>query len=144
MDTGRGHMRRLTVALLLLTASVAANPQDATVTLPANYKLEFENAWVKVTRVLYPPHAKLPAHAHTSLPSAYVYLTDSGPVIFRHVGGENGAVTRAPTVAGGFRVFRAVPVETHEVENTSALPSEFLRVEFKSDPGSEPRTLRGK
>jgi hypothetical protein len=52
-------------------------------------------------------------------------------------------VTRAATTSGGFRLFRAVPDEMHEVENTSPLPSDFLRIEFKTDP-VEPRTLRGK
>jgi hypothetical protein len=134
----------LRLAAVLLMASVAPVAQDAIATLPDNYTLQFENEWVKVTRVHYPPHAKLPAHAHTALASAYVYLNDSGPVIFRHVGGESGAITRAPTKAGSFRVFRAVPDEIHEVDNTSALPSDFLRVEFKTDPGPDPRSLRGK
>jgi hypothetical protein len=132
------------LATVLLVASVPLLAQDAISTLPGHYTLQFENDWVKVTRVHYPPHAKLPGHAHTTLASAYVYLNDSGPVIFRHVGGENGAITRAPTKAGSFRVFRAVPDEIHEVENTSGLPSDFLRVEFKTDPGSDRRSLRGK
>jgi hypothetical protein len=121
----------------------AAAVEDATVTLPHVYTLQLENDFVKVTRVHYAPHAKLPAHAHTALASAYVYLNDSGPVVFKHIGGNNGAITRAPTVKGGFRLFRAVPGEIHEVENPSPHSSDFLRVEFKTDP-VEPRTLRGK
>lgn len=132
----------LRLAAVLLVASVPAAAQDAATSLPDNYRVVFENAWVKVTRVHYPPHATLPAHAHTSLPSAYVYLNDSDAVIFRHHG-PNGTVTRKPTTAGGVRLFRAVPAETHEVENTGARPSDFLRVEFKTDPGPEPRSLRG-
>ena len=137
-------MRRVTFSIILLVSSAGLIAQEAISTLPDNYTLQFENEWVKVTRVHYPPHAKLPPHTHTALASAYVYLNDSGPVIFRHVGGENGAITRTPTKAGAFRVFRAVPDEIHEVENTSPLPSDFLRVEFKTDPGPEPRSLRGK
>ena len=117
--------------------------EDATVTLPDVYKLQFENEWVKVTRVHYGPTVKLPAHAHTAWATAYVYLNSSGPVVFRHVGGPNGTVTRAPTMRGGFRLFRAVPGELHEVENTTATPSDFLRVELKTDP-VDPRSLRGK
>jgi hypothetical protein len=117
--------------------------EDATVTLPEAYKLQFENDWVKVTRVHYAPHVKLPAHAHTSWASAYVYLNSSGPVVFRHVGGTNGTITRAPTFRGGFRLYRAVPGELHEVDNTSATPSDFLRIEMKTDPVA-PQTLRGK
>ena len=116
--------------------------QDAVTTLPQSYSRQFENEWVRIVRVHYAPNAKLPAHTHTELATAYVYLNDSGPVVFRHVGAEYGAVTRPATKAGGFRLYRGLE-ELHEVENTSALPSDFLRVEFKTEPW-EPRTLRGK
>jgi hypothetical protein len=132
---------RWTCAFVMAMVS-ALLAQDPTTSLPENYKREFENEYVRVTRVLYPPHAKLPAHSHTPLPSAYIYLNDSGPVAFKHVGAEYGAVTRPPTVARAFRVYRGIE-EIHEVENLSELPSEFLRVEFKTDP-VDPTTLRGK
>ena len=117
--------------------------EDATVTLPDVYKLQLENDWVKVTRVRYAPNVKLPAHAHTALASAFVYLNNSGPVVFRHIGDNRGAITRQPTLSGSFRLFRAVPGEVHEVENHSIYPSDFLRIEFKTDPVN-PTTLRGK
>ena len=116
--------------------------QDAVRTLPDSYALQFENAWVKVVRVHYAPNAKLPPHSHTDWATAYVYLNDSGPVIFKHIGADYGAVTRTPTKAGAFRLFRGVE-EIHEVENQSPLPSDFLRVELKTDPVA-PRSLRGK
>jgi len=115
--------------------------QDAIKTLPDNYKVAFENEYVRVTRVHYGPHAKLPGHTHTSLASAYVYLNDSGPVAFKHVGAAYGAVTRKPTKARSYRLYRGID-EIHEVENLSPLPSDFLRVEFKTDP-VDPKTLRG-
>jgi quercetin dioxygenase-like cupin family protein len=124
-------------------AHAGVSVEDATVSLPDTYKVQFENEWVKVTRVHYAPHAKLPAHSHPALASAYVYLNNSGPVVFRHVDGNRGAITRQPTLLGSFRLFRAVPGEIHEVENQAALPSDFLRVEFKTDP-VDPPTLRGK
>lgn len=117
--------------------------QDAVTTLPDAYKLQFENAWVRVVRVHYGPHAKLPVHTHTQFGSAYVYLNDAGPVVFRHGDATAGAVTRPPTRAGSFRLFRAVADEVHAVENTTAAPSDFLRVEFKTEPREE-RTLRGR
>jgi hypothetical protein len=92
--------------------------------------------------VYYAPQAKLPAHAHNSLPAAYVYLNDGGPVLFKHIGTTYGAATRPPTKAGGFRVFRGID-EIHEVENQSDLPSHFVRVEFKTDP-KDVRTLKGR
>ena len=116
--------------------------QDAETTLPEAYRLQFENEWVKVVRVHYAPHVKLPSHAHTRLAAAYVYLSDAGPVVFRHVGAEYGSVTRPSVKAGTFRLFRAVG-EMHEVENTSPLASDFLRVEFKTKPLEE-KMLRGR
>lgn len=116
--------------------------QDAVKSLPQAYSQQFENEWVRIVRVHYDPLVKLPAHTHTELATAYVYLNNSGPVIFKHVGLDYGAVTRAATKAGAFRLYRGLE-ELHEVENTSQLPSDFLRVEFKTDP-KEPRTLRGK
>jgi hypothetical protein len=133
--------RCLLCVLCLLWIGPSVIAQDAAGTLPDNYKVEFENELVRVTRVHYGPHAKLPAHTHTSLASAYVYLNDSGPVAFKHVGAEYGAVTRKPTRARSYRLYRGIK-EIHEVENLSSLPSEFLRVEFKTDP-VDPKTLRG-
>lgn len=137
-------MSRTLLALVFAAAGLTTlvGAQDAVSTLPDSYRLQFENDWVRIVRVRYAPFAKLPGHTHTALASAYVYLNDGGPVIFKHVGKEYGAVTRPETKAGSFRLYRGLD-EIHEVENTSALPTEFLRVELKTDP-KDPRTLRGK
>lgn len=135
---------------LTLTSSVAAVclligqafAQDPLKTLPQAYKLQLENEWVKVTRVHYAPHEKLPPHQHTLTGSAYVYLNDGGPVVFKHLDLPYGAVTRPATKAGSFRLYGGLK-EIHEVENLSELPSDFLRVEFKTEPVNE-RTLRGR
>jgi hypothetical protein len=131
---------RAILVVAALTMSVAVAAQEGITTLPKNYTLQFENAWVKVTSVRYGPHEKLPGHTHTPLPAAYVYLNDGGPVIFRHVGGP--AATRAATKSGTVRLYRGLE-EVHEVENTTATPSLFLRVEFKTEV-REPAALRGK
>jgi len=123
-------MLRLNPMLILLLLSWLA-PQQ----LPSAYTLEFENDWVRVTRVIYPPHVNLPTHAHNSLAAAYVYLNDAPPVIFKHHGVAYGAATRPATKAGGVRLYRGI-AEEHEVENTGDTVSEFLRVEFKTDPQS--------
>jgi hypothetical protein len=135
------------IKLCLATSAVilamsTMDTQDPLTLLPDSYSKQFENEWVRIVRVHYGPHAKLPAHAHNALPAAYVYLNDAGPVLFKHIGTSYGAATRPPTRAGGFRVFRGLD-EIHEVENTSALPSDFLRVEFKTDP-KDVRTLKGR
>ncbi len=135
-------MKILTLTAILCLAVVSATAQDPLKALPENYKLQFENEWVKVTRVYYPAQAKLAAHQHTQLASAYVYLNDSDPVIFKHIGAQYGAIKRPATKAGSFRLYKAVQ-EIHEVENPSDKPSDFLRVEFKTEPVNE-KSLYGR
>jgi len=131
----------LILATLCLFGSIATGQNPLSV-LPQAYKLQFENDWVKVTRVHYAPHEKLPPHQHTESASAYVYLNDGGPVVFKHLDLPYGAVTRPATKAGSFRLYQGLK-EIHEVENLSDLPSDFLRVEFKTQPVNE-KTLRGR
>lgn len=136
-------MKKIPILALAITLTMTAlAAQDPLTALPESYKQQFENEWVRVVRVHYGPHAKLPAHAHNALPAAYVYLNDSGPVLFKHIGTSYGAATRPPTKTGSFRIYRGLE-EIHEVENTSERPSDFLRVEFKTDPRDLPK-LRGR
>ncbi len=130
---------------LLATAALAPSPglgEDALVAAPQAYRLQSENEWVRVVRVRYAPHERIPAHDHNPTAAAYVYLNDGGPVVFNHLDKEYGAVTRAATVAGSFRIYFGIQ-ELHEVVNTSPLPSEFLRVEFKTEPKNE-MSLKGR
>lgn len=130
--------RHALVVVTLLVAP-AASAQDPLVLLPQAYKLVLENDWVKVVRVRYEPREKLPLHGHTELAAAYVYLNDAGPVLFTH---DYGEMTRPATKAGSFRLYKAVK-ETHTVSNPNDVPSEFLRVEFKTRPLDED-SLRGR
>jgi len=132
----------LQLAAVCLLASAAA-AQDPLKVAPDAYKLEFENDYVKAQRVHYAPRVKIPEHDHTAFGAAYIYLNDAGPVIFKHVGLSYGAVTRPAVKAGSFRLYKAVK-ETHAVENPGDTPSDFLRVEFKTEPVKDPNTLRGK
>ena len=126
--------------VLIFVISVAA--QDPLKVAPEAYSLEFENDWVRVVRVHYGPHARIPAHDHPRGGTAYVYLNDGPEVVFRHVGSELGSITRPATKAGGFRLYKARR-EVHEVENLGDAPSDFIRVEFKTQPAGE-STLRGR
>jgi hypothetical protein len=134
-------MSRLLIAAALMVpmaASLAA--QDPTKTIPGSYKVALENAHVRVVRVHYDAGAKLPEHTHPAGTTVYVYLTDSEGVSFKHVGGSNSSVTRPPVKAGAIRVATGRE-EHHTVENNSSLPSDFLRIFFKTaDDGS--RNLR--
>jgi hypothetical protein len=127
---------------LFIILSLTGFGQDPTKVAPDAYRIEFENEYVKVTRVHYAPHAKIAAHDHTETGAAYVYLNDSGPVIFKHINLSYGAITRPEAKTGSFRLYKAVK-ESHEVENPNDTPSDFLRVEFKTvaDPATP---LRGK
>lgn len=132
----------------LALADVTAQSQPATSSkdplkvAPDAYKLDFENDWVRVMRVRYGPRVKIAEHYHTERPAAYVYLNDSGPVIFKHIDLPYGAITRPAVKAGSFRLYQAVK-EVHSVENTTDVPSEFLRVEFKTEPVNQ-NSLKGK
>src|SRR5262245_34117789 len=123
-------IRFLATVLLLAAPALAQDPVTAA---PQAYKLDFENDWVKVLRVHYAAKEKIPEHDHPATAAAYVYLNDSGPVVFKHVGLSYGAITRPATKARSFRLWYAVK-ETHEVENTGDTPSDSVRIEFKTEP----------
>lgn len=132
--------------LLLIQAFGQVAPKDQSKdplkVAPKAYRLELENEWVRVMRVRYGARETIPEHYHTERASAYVYLNDAGPVIFKHKDLPYGDITRAAVKTGTFRVYRGVK-EVHAVENPSDTPTEFLRVEFKTEPINQ-NTLRGK
>jgi len=130
---------RHAIVIVALLVAQAASAQDPLVLLPQAYKLVLENEWVKVVRVRYEPREKLPLHDHTEMAAAYVYLNDGGPVLFTH---DYGEMTRPATKAGSFRLYKAIK-ETHTVSNPNDVPSEFLRVEFKTQPLEE-ESFRGR
>ncbi|MGH9841616.1 MAG: hypothetical protein ACREEM_22930 [Blastocatellia bacterium] len=130
----------LTLAACALFA--AASAQDPLKVAPQAYKLEFENEWVMVTRVHYGPREKISEHDHTERSSAYVYLNDGGPIIFKHINLPYADITRKETKAGSFRVYKGLK-EVHAVENPTDIPSDFLRVEFKTEPVND-KSLHGK
>jgi quercetin dioxygenase-like cupin family protein len=148
VDPQRGDplKRRLQSAVIVATCLsltvLAAATQDPLVVSPDAYRLEFENSWVKVVRVIYGPKAVIAPHFHTERASAYVYLNDGGPILFKHEGLPYAGVTRPATKAGSFRVYKGIR-EVHSVENPTATPSEFLRVELKTEPLDE-GSLKGK
>ena len=123
---------------IMTTAGLAA--QEGTATLPQNYRLQFENAWVKVTAVRYGPQREA-AGPRTHAESVGICLPERrrpGDLqarrrIGRHASRHQGR--RVPRLQG--------LEEVHEVENTSSVPSEFLRVELKTE-GRDPASFRGK
>lgn len=137
-------IKALLLTLLLISSAAIVSAQDPTKVAPEAYKLQFENEWVHITRVHYGPYAKVPTHDHTRWPAAYVYLNNSGPIRFTHTGWDEPVLTRPPTKAGNFRLSPTSAVkETHQVENPTGIPSDFLRVEFKTLP-LERELMRGR
>ena len=128
----RHTILRCTVAALSVAATAAA--QDPVKTLPDSYKVQFENAHVKVVRVHFDAGAKLPDHTHPAGTTVYVYLNASDGVTYRHSGNNTRAVTRPPVKAGDVRI-AAGPEEHHTAENAASTPSDFLRLWFKTDGG---------
>jgi hypothetical protein len=124
-------MVRLTVPLAFAALACAQNPYT---TLPKNYRLELENDSVRVSRVKYFPGDKLPVHAHPSIPTVYVYVTDGGSIRFLHTS-PKFTIDRPAVKAGGVRFNRNSRAETHEVEYLSDAPTEYLRIELKTKPG---------
>lgn len=125
-------MKPVALALTLALCAVPLAAQDPLTTIPEAYQVQFENDWVKVVRVHYAAGVKLPVHTHPPGTTAYVYLNDSDGVVFRHEGGSSRAVTRPAVKAGSMRV-AAGGSETHNAENPAPTPSDFLRVQFKTD-----------
>jgi hypothetical protein len=121
---------------LSATARVAAERRVIGAADDVPYTTQFENEWVKLVRVRYPANSTVPLHDHPPTVTAYVYLSGSSPVRFTHPKENNRVATRQPTTPGGFRVSRGGN-EVHTVENLGPITSEFLRVEFKTDPGPD-------
>ena len=137
--------KKLLLLMLAMGASVCSMlAQDPLQAYPKNYRLILDNDLVSVIRVHYGPHEKVGVHDHSSYPTIYVYLNNSGPVHFVHDEKPPFEITRPPSVKGAFRVSPG-RIERHSVQNLSDLSSDFLRVELKKIPlNSGLHEFRGK
>jgi quercetin dioxygenase-like cupin family protein len=52
------------LSLLLLCVPSALFAQDPVAVAPTLYKVEIDNAWVRVLRLTLPTHARMPGHSH--------------------------------------------------------------------------------
>jgi hypothetical protein len=118
---------------LAAAAAGAQEPLEPMSAAPKNYRLEFENEFVRVIRATLGPRDHVPVHQHPTLPTVYVYLTDAGPTRFTHIT-PSYTIERAPVRAGGVRYNRNAHIETHVVDNLSDVASEYLRIEMKTTP----------
>src|SRR5438874_10219729 len=60
----------------LLAAAQARPVPDAPAAAPDEYHVEFENEYVRVTRIRYPAHTKAALHQHSAPGGVIVALTD--------------------------------------------------------------------
>jgi quercetin dioxygenase-like cupin family protein len=115
----------LFAALFVLTISCIATAQDPVKVDSEHYKLEFENAQVRVLRIKMGPHEKSVMHRHPN--AVAIFLTDlNGRFNF-----PKGAPQDISSNAG-----QALwtPAITHLPENTSDQPFELILVELKKPP----------
>jgi quercetin dioxygenase-like cupin family protein len=115
-------------ALLLLALATPALAQDAVKVDAKHYKVEFENAKVRVLRASYGPHEKSVMHSH---PDAVAVFLNDGQVRFTFPGGKT---QDAPMKAG---TTMWTPATTHLPENVGDKPFEVLVIELKGKPAKK-------
>jgi len=120
------HRVLFVVALVCLAVSTA-KAQDPVKVDPNNWKVEFENAQVRVLRVHIPPHGKLGMHEHPA--NVLIPLTDS------HVKDifPDGKTSERQIKAGQATWRDAVK---HANENLGDTPTESILVELKAKPAA--------
>jgi len=126
----------LCCAVLCFCFTVVASAQDPVKVDPAHYKVETENAQVRVLRVHYGPHEKSVMHSHPN--AVAVYLSD-GKIRFTDANGK----TQDNTGKAGQVLY--TPAQTHNPENTGDAPFDVIVVELKGGAGkaaAEPPTQK--
>ena len=116
-------MRRLLcLAALVCLVTARASAQDPVKVDPKHYKVDFENARVRVLHIQYGPHEKSVMHGHPG--AVAVFLTD-GDVKFTLPGGKT---TETHAKAGQTQWTEA---GQHVPENLGDKPFEVILVELK-------------
>ncbi len=127
-------MRKLLfVVVFLCLAATMALAQDPVKVDPKHYKVEVENAQVRILRITVGPHEKTPMHEHPA--GVVVWLTDA-----------NGKLTTAEGKTEEFHTQAGQAEwsgpEKHWGENTSDKPLEVIQVELKR-PGAKATATAG-
>ncbi|MGA8619722.1 MAG: hypothetical protein WB660_14545 [Candidatus Sulfotelmatobacter sp.] len=115
-------------AVLCFGVAAVAFAQDAARVDPAHYKVEFENAQVRVLRFHYGVHEKSVMHSHPD--TVVVFLTD-GSIKFAFPDGK----TQDASGKAGLTQF--TPAQVHLPENVGDKPIEGILVELKGGGGSK-------
>jgi quercetin dioxygenase-like cupin family protein len=116
----------LVMGFVCLAAGIA-RAQDPVKVDAKHYKVEFENARVRVLRVQYGPHEKSVMHSH---PAGVVVFVNDQEGRFTLPGGK----TEDRRAKAG--QVQWAPAETHLPENLSDKPLEVILVELKGRGGA--------
>ena len=108
-------------AFCVLAATLFA--QDAAKVDPKHYKVESENAQMRILRVHYGPHEKSVMHSHPA--GAVVYLSD-GTMKFHFPDGKT------QDASGKNGTAQYTPAITHLPENTGDKPFDAVVIELKT------------
>ena len=128
-------MRVLSLLCGVVTlAAVRGAAQDPVKVDPQHYKVEFENAQVRVLRIRYGPHEKSVMHTHPA--GVAVFLND------------NRAKFTFPDGKSVEREWKTgealwLAAETHLPENQTDKPLELVLTELKATPASRSKPKRG-
>lgn len=114
--------RTLLLMLFVIGLAAPAIAQDAVKADPKHYKVESENARVRILRVKYAPHEKSVMHRHPA--TVAVFLTD-GKVKFTYPNGR----TEEREIKAGQAVWN--PATRHQPENVTDTDMEVIVIEFK-------------
>jgi quercetin dioxygenase-like cupin family protein len=119
---------RLVVCCAMLCSCFAAVAfsQDAVKVDPKHYKVDSENAQVRILRVHYGPHEKSIMHAHPA--AVAVFLTD-GNIRFTFPDGK----TQDSKVKAGQTMY--TPADIHLPENMGDTPFDAIVTELKGGAG---------
>ncbi len=120
-------MRKLSlVVVFLCLAATMALAQDPVKVDPKHYKVEVDNAQVRILRITIGPHEKTPMHGHPA--GVAIWLTDATGKLTT----ADGKTEEFHTKAG--QAEWSGP-ERHWGENTSDKPLEVIQVELKRPAG---------
>ena len=122
--------RMLFLTLFVLAFTVPAFAQDAVKADPKHYKVEFENARVRIVRAKYGPHEKSVMHTHPALVA--IFQTD-GHVKFTF---PDGRTEERETKAGQAMW---MPPTKHLPENLDDKDMEVVLVEMKARRRAAPK-----
>lgn len=108
--------------LLVAAVTFSTRAQDPVKVDSKHYKVEFENAEVRVLRITYGPHEKSVMHEHPN--AVAVFLTDShGKFAFPDGKSQDMVMTAGKAIW--------TPAGQHLPENTGDKPFELILVELK-------------